>query len=147
MARSYHLNQMRLHWENFLIAEVQDEAGQTQIAGMGQLRPHRHHVLELASLAVVESMRGQGVGGRLIHALLAQAQGPVYLMCRGTMAPYYTRFGFVELTRPAEMPAPFRHLSRLAGWLLPVYHRFVREKHTLSIMAHPGLRPGLRPPP
>ena len=138
MVRAARLNPRRLEWQNFLVAERQMPGGPAQIVGIGQLRPHGPGVVELGSLAVVDAVQGQGVGSQLVKALLARAQGPLYLMCRGEMAPYYTRFDFVELTRPADMPPPFRYYYLLASWVLPVYHLFARERLSMSIMVHPG---------
>jgi N-acetylglutamate synthase-like GNAT family acetyltransferase len=79
---------MDLPWSRFLVAE--DESG---IVGIGQVRPHSR-VPELASLVVREDRRGQGVGGRLIHALIAQLPGTTVLFCRPQLESYYTQFGF-----------------------------------------------------
>jgi N-acetylglutamate synthase-like GNAT family acetyltransferase len=79
---------MDLRWSCFLVAE--DERG---IVGAGQIRPHPG-APELASLVVRKDRRGQGVGGRLIRALLAQSQGTLVLFCRPRLESYYAQFGF-----------------------------------------------------
>ncbi len=88
MVRGAHLNPIDLQWARFLIAE--DARG---IVGVGQIRPHAD-ASELASLVVREDRRGQGVGGQLVRALIAQTQGTLVLFCDSGMEGYYRRFGF-----------------------------------------------------
>jgi N-acetylglutamate synthase-like GNAT family acetyltransferase len=88
MVRRAHLNPMDLQWARFLIAE--DAQG---IVGAGQIRPHAD-ASELASLVVRENRRGRGIGGQLVRALIAQAQGTLVLFCGSSMESYYRRFGF-----------------------------------------------------
>ncbi|MEL7233813.1 MAG: GNAT family N-acetyltransferase [Chloroflexota bacterium] len=100
-----------LHWSHFLIAEHDG-----QIAGVGQIRPAAR---ELGSLVVLPAYRGQGVGGLLIEALVARTDGDVYLECNATLAPYYARYGFIEI-EPAQAPLALRRKAvlgaRLAMW-------------------------------
>jgi len=88
MVRGAHLNPIDLQWARFLIAE--DARG---IVGVGQIRPHAD-ASELASLVVREDRRGQGVGGQLVRALIAQTPGTLVLFCGSDMESYYGRFGF-----------------------------------------------------
>ena len=92
MVRGAHLNPMDLRWRRFLVAE--DESG---IVGVGQIRPHAG-APELASLVVREDQRAHGVGNQLVHALMAQSPGILYLFCRAELESYYTRFGFRAIT-------------------------------------------------
>ncbi len=149
MVRAERLNPMGLHWQNFLVAEQAATIGQdaAAIVGIGQLRPHGDGVLELASLVVVESSQGQGVGTLLVHALILRAGGPLYLMCDARLVPYYTRFGFVRLTRLADMPPPLRRLYRIGNWLTPLIRLITREEHAINIMAHPGPGSSVNPSP
>jgi N-acetylglutamate synthase-like GNAT family acetyltransferase len=101
MVRGAHLNPMDLRWQRFLVAE--DGSG---IVGVGQIRPHEG-ASELASLVVREDRRGQGVGGQIIHALLAQLPGTVYLFCRPQLESYYAQFGFRAVS-VKEAPSPLR---------------------------------------
>jgi hypothetical protein len=56
-------------------------------------------------MVVRKHLRGQGIGGLIIRALLAHHPPPVYLECRSNMAPYYARFGFREIPwQQAPMP-------------------------------------------
>jgi ribosomal protein S18 acetylase RimI-like enzyme len=75
------LNPLNLNWRNFVVAEVEG-----QLAGFGQLRPHRDGSLELASLVVRPAYRRQGIGSRIVRALLAGQQGPIYTVLRKQVA-------------------------------------------------------------
>ena len=63
---------------------------------------------ELASIAVVPACQGKGIATRIIERLLSQNPSPLYLTCRGTLGPFYRRFGFVALsrTRPVGLLRP-----------------------------------------
>lgn len=98
------INRMRLHWSNFLVAE---EDG--TIVGIGQVKAHGDGSRELASIAVIPTRQGQGVGSALIKTLLVHEHGVVYLTCRRQLQGYYERFGFRRLD-PAEFPPYFRRL-------------------------------------
>ena len=110
-----HLDPTTLKWPNFLVAE--DDAG--QIVGIGQVKP-LPGARELGSLVVVPAWRERGVGGALIHALIAQESGDLYLVCRDTLAPYYRKFGFREIgwrdmPWPLRVKAGFGLIGRLFG--------------------------------
>ena len=112
--RQTRLNPMGLDWRRFVIAETPGG----DFAGCGQIKPHRGRILELASLAVAEPYRGQGVARLLIQRLLADEPFcPVYLTCRSELGGFYKKFGFRALSL-AEMPSYYRWLSRLASLLL-----------------------------
>ena len=103
------INPMSLDWHRFLIAE---EDGVT--VGIGQIKVHGDGSRELASLAVIPSRQGQGIGSGLVHALLEKVTGEIYLTCRSPLETYYSRFGFRRIERD-EMPPYFRRIMRLAG--------------------------------
>ncbi len=105
------LNPTGLDWRRFLVA-VDPEAG-ARIVGVAQVKPHRDGSRELASLAVVPGRQGAGIGAALVRALLARETGPLYLMCAGPLAGYYTRFGFRHVG-PAALPPYFRRVHRAA---------------------------------
>lgn len=146
--RGAHLNPLRLAWTNFLIAEQiktiasGDSSGlgaaspAAQIMGIGQLRPHGDGTVELASLVVAPAARGQGVGSRLVNALIAKADRPLYLMCGSDKVPYYQRFGFVQLQQRREMPRSLRPMHRLATLLTPIVALFQQDPSRIAIMAH-----------
>ena len=106
------INPFGLDWRHFVVAET----GQGTFAGCGQLKPHGDGSVELASIAVEEAYRGQGVARSVIQRLLAQAPRPLYLTCRPRLGPFYDKFGF----RPAEqgaLPPYFRRVHRLMGFV------------------------------
>jgi len=116
LIRRVQINPSGLDWRRFLIAV--DSAG--RLVGCGQLKPHGPGVIELASIAVDESYRGQGVARRLIDRLVAEAPRPLYLTCRSGLGPFYERWGFRELN-PGEMPAYFRRLARVMSVVMGVF--------------------------
>lgn len=105
---------MSLNWPHFVVAE---EDG--TIIGVGQVKSHGDGSRELASIAVVPPLQGQGIGSALIKALLVREQGMVlHLTCRSQLEGYYSRFGFRRL-RPADYPPYF-------GRLIPLVNLIVR---------------------
>ena len=112
MIRDAGINPMSLDWHRFLIAE---DDGVT--VGIGQIKVHGDDSRELASLAVIPSRQGQGIASALIHALLANVTGTLYLTCRKQLETYYARFGFRRIERD-EMTPYFRRIMRLAGILM-----------------------------
>ncbi len=102
------LNPMDLNWRHFVVAETSDG----QFAGCGQVKTHSDGSRELASLAVVESMRKRGVARLIINDLTQNHPRPLYLMCREELTVFYRQFGF-EIVAESEMPAYFKRLARL----------------------------------
>jgi N-acetylglutamate synthase-like GNAT family acetyltransferase len=115
------INPMDLHWERFTLA-VNDGG---QIIGCGQIKVHRDGSRELASIAVIETWRNQGVASQIIRRLMDQEAGRLYLTCRTGLGPFYQRFGFRQATR-AELPPYFRRVSRFVH-LFRVLHLMPRE--------------------
>lgn len=114
LIKDANLNRMSLHWRNFVVA---DEDG--AIVGVGQVKVHRDHSRELASIAVVPAWQGQGIGSALIERLLARERGiMLHLTCRRELEGYYERFGFRRLKR-VEYPPYF-------GRLIPFVNLFAR---------------------
>jgi N-acetylglutamate synthase-like GNAT family acetyltransferase len=137
LVRDAHLNTLRLAWPNFLIAErLEGEEAAPRVIALGQLRPHNDGIQELASLVVVAGERGNGVGSQLVNALIAKADRPLYLMCKGDKVAYYQRFNFVELTSAPAIPPSLRTLYRLARLIERVVAPFSQHPPHLAIMAH-----------
>ena len=130
LVRQEHLDPTTLAWPNFVVAE--DAAG--QVIGIGQIKP-LPGARELGSLVVVPAWRRRGVGAALMRALMAQARGPLYLVCRDGMAGYYRRFGFVE-AEPRDLPWALRakhvlmRLGRLLGLRGVVMRRMADDRLT-----------------
>jgi amino-acid N-acetyltransferase len=102
------INPWGLDWRRFLVAVDQDD----RLIGCGQLKPHGHGIIELASIAVEPEFRDRGVARRMINALIAQAPRPLYLTCRSSLGPMYAKWGFREMDL-AEMPKYYQRLARL----------------------------------
>ncbi len=101
------INPMDLNWKRFIVAEIPDGL----FIGCAQLKVHGDNSLELASIAVEESFRGQGVARALINHLLAHSPRPVYLMCRPALGIFYDQFGF-RVLGPDAMPPYFRRILK-----------------------------------
>ncbi len=99
---------------------------------MAQIRPHSDGSRELASLAVLPTQQGRGVGGALIGALLEHERGPLHLMCEEPWRGYYARFGFRRLAI-GEMPRHFRRFARLAQ-AIDFFTRLAGRRVGLAVM-------------
>ena len=104
------LNPMGLDWRRFLVAVDEND----HVIGCGQIKPHGDGTREVASIVVKPAYRGQGIGRAIIERLLAENQGVLYLTCRSTLGPFYTRFGFQPF-QPGNTTPYFRRLKRLAS--------------------------------
>jgi N-acetylglutamate synthase-like GNAT family acetyltransferase len=103
------INPTGLDWNRFLVAVTP----QGNLLGCGQIKPHADGSREMASIAVQEQARGQGVARAVIEALLKlERERPLYLMCRARLKLLYVKFGFhaIELK---EMPLYFRRIGRV----------------------------------
>jgi N-acetylglutamate synthase-like GNAT family acetyltransferase len=83
----------------FMVARLPTGA----ILGCAQVKPVGGERV-LSSVVVDPAARRQGVGRALVGALLARERGTVFLMCIGSLAPYYQAFGFQPT---AARRAPF----------------------------------------
>ena len=108
-----HLNPLSLDWQDFAVAVDTSN----QVLGIGQVKQHGDGSRELASIAVVEARRRQGIAQAIILELMRTNPPPLYLTCRSIMGPFYSRFGFVSLSIE-QMPPYFRRLYRLARLML-----------------------------
>lgn len=114
LIREVRINPTGLNWRRFVVAET----AQGQFAGCGQIKPHPEGELELASLALKDEYRGQGVASQIIrHLLAAEQYRPLYLTCRSELGEFYEKFGF-RVIETGEMPPYYRRLSRLANLFL-----------------------------
>lgn len=112
------LNPVSLDWKRFVVA-VNDRG---EMLGCGQIKPHGHSVLELASIAVSPEHQGKGVGRAIIEHILQDSPRPLYLMCESANGPFYEKFGFREI-HYSEMPRYFQRISRVAGLVTTLAQR------------------------
>jgi N-acetylglutamate synthase-like GNAT family acetyltransferase len=117
------INPMGLDWKRFVVA-VDD---QDKMIGCGQLKPHGHDILELASIAVYPDHQGKGVARAVIEYLLKDSPRPLYLMCQSSLGTMYEKFGFRAISYE-EMPRYFQRISKLAGLVTTLARR---EEHLL----------------
>lgn len=97
--------------DDFLIAEIDD-----QIVGAIGLERYGADAL-LRSAVVAESVRGTGLGSRLVAALLSVAeQRDVHalFLLTTTAEDYFPRFGFTRITRD-EVPETVRQSVEFRG--------------------------------
>lgn len=107
---SVRINPTGLDWKRFVVAVNE----QGEMIGCGQIKPHGHEVLELASIAVYPEHQGKGVARAIIEYLLKDSPRPLYLMCESALGAFYEKFGFRTLAYE-EMPRYFQRISKLAG--------------------------------
>ena len=112
LIQAVRINPFGLDWRRFIVAETIDG----RFAGCGQLKPHGDGTVELASLAVVSSERGNGLASAIIKRLASQAPRPLYLTCRSTLGNFYPKFGF-RIVEHEQLPRYFKRLSGLAGFV------------------------------
>ena len=127
LIRTTGINPMDLDWRRFVVAV--DE--QDQVIATGQIKPHKGDILELASIAVIDQHRGQGLARAIIEHLLTDSPRPLYLTCRARLQPLYQKFGFRSLSYE-EMPRYYQRLSKLVD----VYKTVTRldETDSLAVM-------------
>ncbi|MCG8350789.1 MAG: GNAT family N-acetyltransferase [Chloroflexales bacterium] len=120
IVRAARINPMSLHWSRFFVAE---EAG--DIIGTVQIKLHRDGVYELASLAVVPSRQGAGIGAMLVRSIQARTTAPLYLTCADRMEGFYQRFGFRRV-EPRALPATLGRIYVIGNILLGIFRQGVR---------------------
>lgn len=128
MIRQAQLYPFGIQWQRFIVAE---EAG--EILGVVQLKKHLGGTLELGSLAVMPSRQKEGIGAKLIEALLAKAGAPVYLDCHISRESYYQRFGFRRLSW-RELPLAFRGIRLFLLLVSPFAHLATKGNFHILIM-------------
>ena len=78
--------------DQFVVAKSED----ARILGCGRLRPYADFC-EIASMAVAEDVRANGIGRAIVSRLLEQYSGTIYLICEDEVVEFFRRFEF-ELT-------------------------------------------------
>jgi N-acetylglutamate synthase-like GNAT family acetyltransferase len=121
-----HINPTGLDWRRFLVAVSPDNT----LLGCGQIKPHFDGSRELASIAVKEHVRGQGVARAVIQELLTrELMRPLYLMCRARLELLYVKFGFRAIDQD-EMPGYFQRISRAER----IFNSKARAEDRLTVM-------------
>jgi amino-acid N-acetyltransferase len=87
------LDPTTIYWQNFVVAI---EAETEKIVGCAQMKPYKD-CREFGSLVVAPTYRNRGIAAMLLHELVDNEKGDVYLVCRDVMRSYYSRFAFVEV--------------------------------------------------
>ena len=80
--------------EQFVVAKSED----ARILGCGRLRPYPEFC-EIASMAVAEDVRANGIGRAIVSRLLEQYSGTIYLICEDEVVEFFRRFDF-QIRRP-----------------------------------------------
>ncbi len=120
------INPTGLDWRHFLVAMTQENS----LLGCGQIKTHFDGSRELASIAVREQARGQGIARAIIEALLArETNRPLYLMCRSRLEPLYTKFGFRTIDLK-DMPVYFQRIKRAER----IFNSMAQAEDRLSVM-------------
>ena len=88
--------------EQFVVAKSED----ARILGCGRLRPYPEFC-EIASLAVADDVRANGIGLAIVNRLLEMYAGTILLICEDEVVEFFRRFDF-ELILEAEMPTGLR---------------------------------------
>ena len=130
LIRKVGINPLGIKWQRFLIAVN----GADAFIGCGQVKTHGDGSLELASVAVEEAWRGQGIGSAIIRDLQATHHRGLWLTCRAELKPFYEASGFVEIRDPDRMPPYFRRVKRFAK----LYQTLTRRRTGLAVMAYDG---------
>jgi N-acetylglutamate synthase-like GNAT family acetyltransferase len=120
--RQAKLNPRNLHWENFLVGEING-----QIIGIRQVKVHAQGTREVASGFVLPEYRRQGVSACLMNELLRREMGPLYTMVNEKRASYYERFGFRRIAVD-RLPADFRREYRIGRIVTSLMSIFKKDR-------------------
>lgn len=126
LIRQTRINPMGLKWQRFLIAV--DEMN--VLIGCGQVKSHRDGSKELASIAVKEPWRRQGIARAIIEELHEHHCCPIWLTCLSELRPFYAACGFVEMTNLDSMPPYFRRIKRFGR----IFRTLTRQENSLAVM-------------
>jgi len=119
------INPTGLDWQRFLVVITPEG----QVIGCGQIKPHRDGSHELASIAIADEWRHQGVGRAIIECLLDSHSGELYLMCRSGLKALYEKYGF-QVVQEEDMPKYFKRINKLVRLL----RKFSDKSENLLVM-------------
>lgn len=126
LIRRVGINPLGLDWRRFVVA-VDENGG---LAGCGQVKYHFGGTREMASIAVLPELQGQGIGSLIVGRLLELHHPPLYLTCVASRSSFYRQFGFRVLDL-SEMPRYFRIIAQI----YPVFRVLFRRSEPLCVMA------------
>lgn len=118
--RQAKLNPRNLNWQNFLVAEENNE-----LVGIRQVKVYERGTREVASGFVLPGYRRQGISAQLMRALLARETGPLYTMVNEKRAPYYEQFGFRRVDA-SQLPLDFHkeyRIGRIVTTLMSIFRK------------------------
>ena len=118
----------RMNWRRFLVVEASGS-----IVGVGQVRAHGDGSLEVASIAVVPTWQGKGVGSALVRALVERESSDLYLFCLEKREGFYSRLGFLRC-EPHQLPPSLARIHRVVNWLGSRVARMRKQGFSLLAM-------------
>ena len=123
------LNPRDLDWRRFLVV---DDRG--AIVACAQVRTHDRGSRELASVAVVASRRGEGIGRAISEAAIAREPvRPLFLYTESRTVKYWERFRF-RVVDGDEIPEDMRGSLRPARVAMKAVSMARREHYSISVM-------------
>jgi amino-acid N-acetyltransferase len=124
LVRGERLNPTGINWPNFVVAVIGG-----RVIGAVQMRKHSDGSRELGSLVVSKEARGHRIASRLIDALLAEDQEPVWMITAEPYSSAYSRWSFEQIeVRAAPVKVRRNHLmGSLARIISFVMRRPVRR--------------------
>ena len=129
LRRGERLNPDLPPWDAFTVAVI----GRA-VVGAAAVRVHRDGTREIGSLVVDPAYRGQGVAALMLHAILAEHRGEMFMITGRAYAGHYARFGFLRI---AAWRAPLgiaihAALGSAFGWVMSRVQR--RAFNRLAIL-------------
>jgi N-acetylglutamate synthase-like GNAT family acetyltransferase len=123
------INPRDLDWRRFLVA---DDGG--EVVACAQVRVHRQGTRELASVAVREARRGEGIGRRISEAMIErEPTRPLFLYAEAANVPYWTKFAFAEV-EDAALPPDMRRAVVATRRLIRAHNLVTRHHYRIVVM-------------
>ena len=105
-------------------------ADEGRVVGIAQIKRHRGGELELASIAVERSYRGQGIARALIERLIKRVRKDLWLTCRSSITGFYRKFGFEDNIASQRIPFYFRVTLKVSS----IIRLFGRRNEYIAVM-------------
>ncbi|WP_407659630.1 amino-acid N-acetyltransferase [Kineococcus indalonis] len=142
--------------QEFVVAEVDDPTapGGARVVGCGAVHVLWEDLAEVRTLAVDRSVRGAGVGHRILEALLARAAdlGVTRLFCLTFETRFFAAHGFVEIDGTPVAPDVYAEMLRSHDEGVAEFLDLARVKpntlgNTRMLRVTPRARPEEEPSP